>query len=281
MSYFTKLMVGVVSISVMLGGCGGGDLFGNTSGGQYNGLYRGALTRGNSVVTVYVNNPNVEIVVTDESGVRASFVGANSAALATSGSTATFTSLPLSGSDGQTAVATGTFSNNGTTNVLALAISGGVGFSGNISLTTVNTNTLYHGSYSGTFTSTYATSSTTVAKPAGAVTSLTIAPNNSTGGYTLNASGTTTDPSGNPVNFAVTNASVDPCGIVTNLTVNYTYSGGANAPVTNSYSSAYLSLGLVSTLSLTGFIQATTTNWPGGGITESDALLLTQTGTTP
>ena len=99
-----------------------------------------------------------------------------------------------------------------------------------------------------------------------------------TGGYDLNGNGVTTDPSGNPVSFTITNAQVDPCGIVTNLAVVYSYSDGVTPSVTNTFGSAYLNLGVVSGQRLTGFQRAATTTWPGGTIAESDTWVANRTG---
>jgi hypothetical protein len=166
-------------------------------------------------------------------------------------------------------------------------LTGGIGYNATIPIATTTTNSLFVGTYSGSIQPVYTTTSSggTVSTPGaiGKVTTLSLAPDSTTGGYDLAASGTTTDPSGNAVSFTMTSTAVDPCGIIADpanasspaLTVTYTYANG-NAPVTNTYTTAYLNLGETAATSLTGILGATTTGWSGSPA-ETDTLVLTQT----
>jgi hypothetical protein len=276
-----RVWVAIGFVGAIIGGCGGASTTNNsTPSSPFNGIYRTSLTRGNTAVTLYLNYPEVEAVVTDEGGALPSFVGSSTTVSTNTGGVVTFTSLPLTGSDGEVATASGTFgtATSGSGNVVTLTITGGVGFSGQVAQSTSSTNSIFVGTYGGTYTTTYTTAGVTRVESPGTVTSLTLAADSNTGGYDLNASGSTTDPTGNPVNFTITNAQVDPCGIVSNLSVVYSYSAGSPPTVTNTYGTAYLNLGVVATTTLVGFQQSTATNWSNNPV-ETDALLLTQSST--
>ena len=278
------LAAGVAGL--LISGCGGssGSSSNTSPTSPFNGIYRTSFTRGTTAVTVYLNYPEVEIVATDESGSFPSFVGTSNSAVSTVGGVLTFTSVPLTGSDGESALASGTFAtaSSGTGNAVNVAITGGLGYNGQIPLTTATTNGLYVGTYSGTYSSTYSSSTLTGAtttEPAGSVTSLTLSPDSTTGGYDMTATGTTTDPSGNAVSFAINDAQVDPAGIIPSLSVTFSYANGLNTSVTNTYSNAYLNLGVQATTTLVGYLHASTTNWANAPI-ETDNLVLTQQSTT-
>jgi hypothetical protein len=229
-------------------------------------------------VTVYVNYPSVEVVVTDEGAFYPSYVGASNTAATTVDGNITFGPLTLTGSDGEVAQASGAFglSPSGLVNAVNLTLTGGIGYSGQVLLTTSQPNSLYAGSYSGTFTSTYSAGLTAATEPTGTITSLTIAADSNTGGYDLNATGSTFDPIGNAVNFTISNAQVDPCGIISKLSIIFTYTDGTTPSVTNTYSSAYLNLGVVANTTLVGYLNALTPSWTIGTFTEADTLNLTK-----
>jgi hypothetical protein len=272
------LWFAVALLALFIGGCGGTHGSSTVSlSSPYNGIYRTAFTRGTSAITVYMNYPLIEIVVTDEAGVFPSYVGKAANGVTNVGLVPTFSSVTLTGSDGETAVASGTFgtSSTGPENVVNITLTGGIGLSTQIPISTTNTNTLDTGTYSGSFQSTYTANNVVTTPPQGSVSQLTLSPDLATGGYDLSATGNTIDPLGVAVQFTINDAQVDPCGIIGNLSVTYTYTNGTN-PVTNTFSSAYLNLGVDASTTLVGYMQATSTGW-GNGATEADTMVLTQT----
>ena len=285
LSYF---WLAAAASAAVISGCGGVTAQ-SATGNAYNGIYRSSVTRGNTAVTVYLNYPTVEVVVTDEASVLPSFVGTGQATIyngnvAFGTSAGAASGIPLTGSDGESAQASGVFApdSNGSGNAINLYVTGGVGFNAQIAATTTTTNSLFAGTYSGSDTTQFAvgTSSgtTTTTEPAGTAT-ITLAADSNTGGYDLSGSGSTYDPSGKPVSYTIgTGATVDPCGIVSNLTITYTYAGGTPSPVTNTFTSAYLNLGVVANTTLVGYMKSSTTNWSTGA-SQIDQLVLTQTAT--
>jgi hypothetical protein len=232
------LWFAVALLALFIGGCGGTHGSSTVSlSSPYNGIYRTAFTRGTSAITVYMNYPLIEIVVTDEAGVFPSYVGKAANGVTNVGLVPTFSSVTLTGSDGETAVASGTFgtSSTGPENVVNITLTGGIGLSTQIPISTTNTNTLDTGTYSGSFQSTYTANNVVTTPPQGSVSQLTLSPDLATGGYT----------------------------------------NGTN-PVTNTFSSAYLNLGVDASTTLVGYMQATSTGW-GNGATEADTMVLTQT----
>jgi hypothetical protein len=277
------LLAAMVAV-LFTAGCGGSSGGGGssvTNSSPFNGIYRTSFTRGTSAVTIYLNYPSIEIVVTDEAGSFPSYFGSSASGVTTVNGVLTFTDIPLAGSDGETSSASGTFgtSTTGTAaNAVNLTVTGGLGYTGQIPVTSTTTNSLYTGTYGGSFKSSYTAAGVTTTPAAGSVTTLTLSPDTGTGGYDMSATGTTTDPTGVAVSFAITDAQVDPAGVISNLSVTFTYSNGT-APVTNSYGTGYLNLGVQATTQLIGYLQATSTGW-GSAPVETDYLNLSQTSTT-
>jgi|GEM_PF-6121471 len=272
-----KSLLAIGAALLLLTGCGGSNNGSSSTTGPYNGIYRTSLTRGTSALTIYVDYPLVEAVVTDEAGNFPSYSGSSSTAASIVNGSLSFTAIPLTGSDGETASITGfEVSGSGGAPTLDVTIVGGLGFNGGVPQTTTNSNSLLVGSYTGSWTSTYTSTGLTSTQPAGSVTSFNITADSGTGGYDLTAAGTTTDPTGTAVSFSINDAHIDPCGIVSGMTVTYTYSNGTTPSVTNTPYTGYINLGVVATTSLIGELQATTTTWSGTPV-ETDFLNLTQT----
>lgn len=273
-------VLAILAAAFMITGCGGNSLNSGSTVSQssaFNGIYRTAFTRGNTAVTVYLNYPDIEVVVTDEGGVYPSFVGTSTSGVTLTNGTYSFTGIPLSGSDGESAQATGTFASTNGANTISLTITGGIGYTGTVPFVTTSTNSLYVGTYGGTYAPSYTVGSSTTTEAAGTVTSLTLKADTTTGGYDMTASGATVDPTGVPVTFTITDAQVDPCGIIPNLTVVFVYSNGSSS-VTNTYTDAFLNLGVVATTTLVESQRSTSTTWPDGA-SESDTMVLTQSST--
>ena len=231
-------------------------------------------------MTIYVNYPTIEAVITDEAGAYPSYYGTSTTAGSlVNGDDLSFTAIPLTGSDGESASITGfeTTPTTGTAPALNVTVVGGIGFNGTVPQVTTATNTVLVGTYSGSFISNYSNTTTTTTEPVGTVSSFALTANTTSGavGYVLNGSGTTFDPTGNAVNFSISNANVDPAGVISGLTITFTYANGTTPSVTNTYATGYLNLGVVATTTLTGLFQATTTTWPTTPV-ETDTFVLTQ-----
>jgi hypothetical protein len=276
-----RSLIAIGAACLLLSGCGGNNNgTGPGTSGAYNGIYRVALTRGTSAVTVYVNYPEVEAVVTDEAGVFASYQGSSTTASSLVNGDIQFSAITLNGSDGETASITGfeTPGTNGAAPTLNLTIVGGIGFNGAAPQVTTTSNSLLVGTYSGPFTSNYSSlaGGAAATEPVGSISSMTITADSTTGGYDLSATGSTEDPTGAAVTFAINDAQVDPCGVITpGFTVTYTYTSGSPSPITNTFTTGYINLGVVATTTLVGLFQSTSTGWTGSPV-ETDTMVLTQ-----
>ena len=245
-------------VSLTMVGCGG---LKSTNGGSgvYTGLYRAALTRGTSTVSVSVDsNGNSNVVITDDASKFPSFTG--SGTVTTVNGTGTL-NASLTGSDGSIATAVGTFGASGSTTNLTLNISGGIGASGLV-MNPITPSTVYAGSWTGNQTYIY-TSGSTSTLPATATVTYSVAL--ASDGVTLQLTGTgsTVDPTGNPATIAIS-GTIDPSGLY-NETATYSY---ANSATTTAVSySGYLNVDFTTGLSMVG---SQTGNWPNAGPKETD-----------
>jgi hypothetical protein len=278
-----------ITAAIAMPGCTNneGPNYVGVPGAAWNGIYiqsipDNLISSGSyDVLNVYVNYPQIEVVVTPNGSSTPAFIGSSATGLSDQVGVFRF-SIPLTGTNGQTATATGYLTNaQSGPNAVYITITGGVTYSFNVPIYSASTNTLLAGSYSGLYTTSYTSGGKTTTEPAGTVSSITVKADSTSGGYDLSATGTTSDPTGAAVSFTISDAQVDSVGLISNLKVTYSYPGTSKASVTNTYPTAFIDLGLAvnskgiqTNSTLVGYWSELSTNWPGSPA-ETDALLLT------